>query len=335
MTHDLEARLRAAYAPLAPDPARVDDLAATLLDAPQAPAPGRLGRVLPWGVAIAATLVGAFLLARGPGPADRAPRPAHDGPAVTAFVDARGRLTLAGVDGRALRTWELGDLPIDFAIPAEIGQVLATEVAPYAPPVEPNAVPRTPDTPTLGPAFHGPSPVALVIDAAPDAPWRHVETILLGAAHARMSDLVFLDPMRTGPPIVEQLPTDDAIVIHDDVAIVHFSGRRVDATSVSVLEHSRVGVVLRPAAGGGPAARVTSSPGVTIDLGHDAGLTALAAAVSAGLPVDERRSIELSVIPGQDGDTISAVNVFGVLRVAHGVGVDRVLFAAGAGRRSK
>ncbi len=114
MTHDLEARLRAAYAPLEPDPARVDDLAATLIDAPQAPAPGRLGRVLPWGVAIAATLVGAFLLARGPGPADRAPRPAHDGPAVTAFVDARGRLTLAGVDGRPLRTWELGDLPIDF-----------------------------------------------------------------------------------------------------------------------------------------------------------------------------------------------------------------------------
>jgi hypothetical protein len=133
MTHDLEARLRAAYAPLAPDLARTDDLAAALLDAPQAPAPGRLGRV-PVGRRDRGHAVGAFLLARGPGPADRAPRPAHDGPAVTAFVDARGRATLAGVDGRALHTWELGDLPIDLKIPAEIGAVLAAEVASYAPP---------------------------------------------------------------------------------------------------------------------------------------------------------------------------------------------------------
>lgn len=323
MTHDLEARLRAAYAPLEPDPARAGDLAATLIDAPQAPAPGRLGRMLPWGVAIAATLVGAFLLARGPGPADRAPRPAHDGPAVTAFVDARGRLTLAGVDGRALRTWELGDLPIDFSIPAEIGEVLATEVAPYAPPTDPNAVPRTPDTPTLGPAFRGPSPVALVIDAAPDVPWRDVETMLLGAANGRLVALVFLDPARAGAPVLNRLPFDAGLTLQrdDEVArTAHFDVRlRPDATSdLSMVEWW------------------TSEAKVTWAL-DERGLASISTGVQEA--VSAYGAVEIAVevfpIPPDRAERITYRQVFSVLRAIADGGNARVLFAAGARRRSK
>ena len=324
MTHDLEARLRAAYAPLAPDPARADDLAATLLDAPQAAAPGRLGRVLPWGVAIAATLVGAFLLARGPGPADRAPRPAHDGPAVTAFVDAHGRATLAGVDGRALRTWELGDLPIDLAIPAEIGAVLAAEVAPYAPPVDPDSVPRTPDAPTLGPAFRGPSPVALVIDAAPDVPWRHVETMLLGAAIGRLVDLVFLDPRRDGPPVVNRLPFDagpDEIQDHNELdpeARLELRLRAVATVETPIVEWSSSGRTVTWALDDRGVASI-----------RDGVRTLLAAHASAEV------SIEVFPIPPDLAETVSYRHVFSVIQAIAEGGKARVLFAAGAGRRTK
>ena len=325
MTHDLEARLRAAYAPLAPDPARVDDLAATLLDAPQAPAPGRLGRVLPWGVAIAATLVGAFLLARGPGAADRAPRPAHDGPAVTAFVDARGRLTLAGVDGRALRTWELGDLPIDFSIPAEIGEVLATEVAPYAPPTDPNAVPRTPDTPTLGPAFRGPSPVALVIDAAPDVPWRDVETMLLGAAFGRLVDVEFLDPARERAPIRQRLPLGGRAEVVDGREVHYYDQ----------LEFASVRVVLGSDSNGAPAGTLPNAGRASFALRDGVGPTVLAREVAGMRTPDAYFAVEVEVLPRPAGDTITYLDTFRVLDALRGAGVNRVLFAAGARRRSK
>ena len=325
MTHDLEARLRAAYAPLAPDPARGDDLAAALLDAPQAPAPGRLGRVLPWGVAIAATLVGAFLLARGPGPADRAPRPAHDGPAVTAFVDAHGRATLAGVDGRALHTWELGDLPIDLAIAAEIGAVLAAEVAPYAPPVDSNALPRTPDAPTLGPALRGPSPVALVIDAAPDVPWRHVETMLLGAAFARVVDVEFLDPARERAPIRQRLPLGGRAEVVD--------GREVHRYEQLEFAGFRVGLV--PNADGAPALMFPRSGRARFALRDGVGLAVLGREIAAARARDASLAVEVEVLPGADGDTITYLDTFGVLHALRDAGVNRVLFAAGAGRRSK
>lgn len=324
MTHDLEARLRAAYAPLAPDPARADDLAAALLDAPQAPAPGRLGRMLPWGVAIAATLVGAFLLARGPGPADRAPRPAHDGPAVTAFVDARGRATLAGVDGRALRTWELGDLPIDLAIPAEIGAVLVPEVAPYAPPVDSNALPRTPDAPTLGPAFRGPSPVALVIDAAPDAPWRHVETMLLGAATARLVDVEFLDPRRDGPPVLNRLPFDsgpDGIQDHNELdpeARLELRLRAVATAETPIVEWSSRGAT------------------VTWPL-DDRGVASIRDGVRTLLDAHGAAEITLEVfpLPPDRAASVSYHRVFSVLRAIADEGKARVLFVSGARGRSK
>lgn len=325
MTHDLEARLRAAYAPLAPDPARGDDLAAALLDAPQAPAPGRLGRVLPWGVAIAATLVGAFLLARGPVPADRAPRPAHDGPAVTAFVDAHGRATLAGVDGRALHTWELGDLPIDLKIPVEIGAVLAAEVAPYAPPVDSNAVPRTPDAPTLGPALRGPSPVALVIDAAPDVPWRHVETMLLGAAFGRLVDVEFLDPARERAPVRQRLPLGGRASVVDGREVVYYHE----------LSFPGVRAFLRPDDAGAPTASLERGGASAFLVRDDDALADLAVRAAAARPADVESPLELEVLPGPDGDTVTYLDTFRVLNVLRGAGVDRVLFAVGAGRRSK
>lgn len=326
MTYDLEARLRAAYAPLAPDPARGDDLAAALFDAPQAPAPGRLGRVLPWGVAIAATLVGAFLLARGPGPADRAPRPAHDGPAVTAFVDAHGRATLAGVDGRALHTWELGDLPIDLKIPAEIGAVLAAEVASYAPPVDSTALPRTPDTPTLGPAFRGPSPVALVIDAAPDVPWRHVESVLLAAPHAMLVDVAFLDPERGRPAVRQRLPFVGPAVAGDEGEARHY--RELSFPSVSV--------VLRPDGAGAPTAFLQRGGEPVFFVRDDGALADLAVRAAAARPADVESSVGLEVLPLADGDSITYLDTFRVLDALRDAGVDRVvLFAAGAGRRLK
>ncbi len=322
MTDDVEARLKAAYAPLHPDPARADDLARALDDATQAP-PTRVAlRALPWAVACAATLVGAFLLVRRTGPSGPVERPAHDGPAVTAFVDARGRTTLAGVDGRALRTWELGELPVDLATPADIGKLVATEVAPFAPPVDAGQVPRLPDIPVVGPLFRRRVPVALVVDAAADVPWRHVESVLIAAAQARLADVVFLDPSRAGPPVRNRLPVDAGPVY---------------TQLMEVDPGARLEIRLRPAAdGGGPSLELTSSAKETlvVDVLGLATLTGRVRDVAAAYGTAEV-TVEVFPLPPDPAERVTYGHVFAVLRAVEAGGEARVLFAAGAGRRGK
>jgi len=324
VTHDLEARLRATYGPLAADSTLTDDLARALDDATQAPPPRTASRILPWAVACAATLVGALLLLRRPGPSGTIERPAHDGPAATAFVDARGRTTLAGVDGRALRTWELGVLPVGYAIPAEMGEVLAAEVAPFGPPTDAARLPALPDVPFLGRLFRGASPVALIVDAAADAPWRHVETVLLAAVHARMAEIVFLDPTRAGPPITERLPFDAPLGVGEDVV-----------RSYERLEFPALHVQLRPDASGAPTVAIVRPTGrAEFSVRDPLALTELGFEIAASVPADGGLVVEIEVAPrGADrADLVTFAEVLAVQRAVHAAGVERVHFRAGAGR---